>query len=143
MSKKTLATLGMIVSMILVLFAALVFTGELGGDANYPSTAPYGYDSGYATFGGDFYTYASNNAAEAASASRTAAANIRELCNLMKNVCGCFLMGFGLMGFCHFGIIRCDCKEKETLETTSNKQEVSIEAPVETTVETAVEVVEQ
>ena len=34
------------------------------------------YDSGLASFGADFYTYVSNNAAEAASAACTAANNI-------------------------------------------------------------------
>ena len=116
MSKQTFATLGMVFSAVLVLCSILVFIGVMGGEASYPGSAPYSYDSGYATFGGDFYTYVSNNAAEAASASRTAANNVRELCDLMKNVCGLFLLGFGLLGFCHFGIVFCDCRKNETAE---------------------------
>lgn len=133
MSKKTFATLGMIFSAVIVLASILVFAGALGGDADYPSSAPYSYDSGYASFGADFYTYVSNNTAEAASASRTAANNVRELCDLMRNVCGCFLMGFGLLGICHFGIVRCECQKKETAECAATESEAPVapEAPAE------------
>ena len=135
MSKKTFATLGMIVSVVLVLVSILIFTGVMGGDADYPGSASYSYDSGYASFGADFYTYVSNNAAEAASASRTAANNVRELCDLMKNVCGSFMLGFGLLGFAYFGIVRCDCKKEELVEPVY----IETEVPVETTDETAEE----
>ncbi len=127
MNKKLLATLGMVFSAVLVLAGILSLAGALGGDANYPSSAPYSYDSGYASFGADFYTYVSNNAGEAASASRTAANNIRELCELVKNVCGCFLMGFGLLGFCHFGIVFCECPKKETVENAPAESEAPAE----------------
>ena len=133
MNKKLLATLGMVFSAVLVLASILVFAGAMGGDANYPSSAPYSYDSGYASFGADFYTYVSNNAGEAASASRTAANNVRELCELMKNVCGCFLLGFGLLGFCHFGIVRCECRKQEDAEKAAAEPELPAapEAPAE------------
>ncbi len=106
MSKKTFATIGTIVSILLVIVGLLVLFGVFGGAARYPNSAPYSYDSGYATFGGDFYTYVVNNAGEAASASRTAAINTMELCNLMRNVGGILLISFGLFGFCGFGILR-------------------------------------
>ena len=144
MSKKTLATLGMIFSLVLVFISFLVFAGAMGGDVDYPSSAPYNYDSGYASFGADFYSYVSNNAAEAASASRTAANNVRELCDLLKTVSGFFMLGFGLLGFCHFGIVRCDCTKKETIaaadevEASVTEEEVAVEAeePAETVEET-------
>ncbi len=113
MNKKTFALIGIIVSAALVLCGILTMTGALGGDASYASGASYLYDSGYTSFGADFYTYVSNNAAEAASAARTTAANIRGMAQLMKNVLGIFLMGFGAMGLCFFGMIHVDCKAAE------------------------------
>ncbi len=107
MTKKRFATIGMIVSILIVLMGILVISGAFGGDGDYPGSAPSYYDSGYASFGGDFYTYVNNNAGEAASAARTTARNLDTLNDLAKNVCGIFLMGFGLMGLCAFGIVRC------------------------------------
>ena len=72
----------------------------------YPSSAPTKYDSGYATFGGDAYTYMANNAAEAASAARTVAGNQQDIFGLMQTVSGILLIGFGLLGFCHFGALK-------------------------------------
>ena len=109
MSKKTFATLGMILGVIMALSGILTITGAMGGDTSYPSSAPYSYDSGYASFGADFYTYVSNNSAEAASAARTTASNLEDIAELLKNVCGAFLIGFGLMGVCFFGTIRAGC----------------------------------
>ena len=109
MNKKLFATIGMIVSAIVILMGLLAMTGALGGDANYPSGASYLYDTGYASFGGDFYSYVNNNAAEAASAAATTANNVRKLCELLSTVSGIFLMGFGAMGLCFFGIQFCGC----------------------------------
>ena len=114
MNKKLYATLGMVFSAVLVLMGILVICGALGGDASYANSASSFYDTGYASFGADFYTYVSNNAAEAASASRTAANNLLDLCVLLKNVCGISMMGFGLMGVCLFGILRCKYDDKKT-----------------------------
>ena len=111
MTKKAFATIGMVVSVLIAVMGVLVIAGQLGGQASSASSAPYTYESGYASFGADFYTYVSNNAGEAASASRTAANNIRELCELLTNVSGIFLIGFGLLGVCYFGIHRCSCEE--------------------------------
>ena len=116
MTKKTFATAGMSVSALIVLLGILVIAGAMGGDTSYPGMAPYSYDSGYASFGGDFYTYVNNNAAEAASGARTAAANLEDIAELLKNVCGVFLMGFGLMGVCFFGMARCGCQDKKNEE---------------------------
>lgn len=110
MSKKVFATLGMVFGLVIALCGILTITGEMGGDTSYPSSAPYSYESGYASFGADFYTYVSNNSAEAASAARTTASNLEDIAELLKNVCGVFLMGFGMLGLCFFGAMRCDCK---------------------------------
>lgn len=106
MNRKVFATLGMIFGLLIALCGILTLSGKLGGDTSYPSSAPYSYDSGYASFGADFYTYVSNNAAETASAARTTAGNLEDIAELLKNVCGIFLIGFGMMGFCFFGAIR-------------------------------------
>lgn len=110
MSKKVFATLGMVFGLVIALCGILTITGEMGGNTSYPSSAPYSYESGYASFGADFYTYVSNNSAEAASAARTTASNLEDIADLLKNVCGVFLMGFGMLGFCFFGAMRSDCK---------------------------------
>ena len=111
MNKKTFTTIGMICSAVIFLMGILVMTGAMGGDASGASSASYLYDSGYASFGADFYTYVSNNAAEAASAARTIAGNLKNLSELLKNGLGLLLIAFGMFGVCHFGVLRCDCVE--------------------------------
>jgi len=111
MSKKLFSILGIVFSALIVVSGVLVVFGVLGGDASGATSAPSKYDSGYASFGADFYSFVNNNAAEAAVAARFTASNVRSLCELLKNVCGIFLMGFGLMGVCFFGIQLVACKE--------------------------------
>ena len=84
MNRKVFATLGMIFGLLIALCGILTLSGKLGGDTSYPSSAPYSYDSGYASFGADFYTYVSNNAAETASAARTTAGNLEDIAELLK-----------------------------------------------------------
>lgn len=112
MNKKVFAIVGMVVSGLVILMGLLAMGGSLGGNGDFPSGTSYLYDSGYASFGGDFYSYVNNNAAEAADAAATTARNVRELCELMRTVSGGFLMGFGAMGLCYFGIQFCDEKKK-------------------------------
>ena len=128
MNKKTFATIGMICSAIILLMGILVMTGAMGGDASSASSASYPYDSGYASFGADFYTYVSNNAAEAASAARTIASNLKNLSELLKNGLGLLLIAFGMFGVCHFGMLRCDCIEPAapvSEESENNAEETS------------------
>lgn len=108
MNKRIYATIGMVISAVIIFMGLLAMTGALGGEPHYADSASYLYDTGYASFGGDFYTYVNNNAAEAADAAYAVAANIREVSSLLKSVCGVFLMGFGAFGLCHFGMIRCE-----------------------------------
>ena len=115
LNKKNFSLVGMGISILVVLFGILIMAGAMGGNASY-SSGSYLYDSGYASFGADFYTYVSNNAAEAASASRTAASNLVSIAKLLKNVCGIFLMGFGTMGFCLFGMAFVDAKAQDPVE---------------------------
>jgi hypothetical protein len=77
----------------------------MGGDTGYRNSASYTYDSGYASFGADFYSFVNNNAAEAADGAQKAASNLNEIANLLKNVFGIITIGFGLIAFCVFGMI--------------------------------------
>jgi len=129
MKKKTLALIGMITGGLLFLCGLLVMLGAFGGDTGYASSAGYLYDSGYATFGADFYNYVSNNAAEAASASRTAANNLDDIASLLKNVCGVFLMGIGLMAACSFAMIYFGCKAQEAAAAAYQPMYAPVYAP--------------
>ena len=124
---KGFCNFGKIICLLLVACGLLVMVGVLGGDTSSPGSAGYMYDSGYASFGADFYTYVSNNAAEAASGARTAAYNLQDIAVLLKNVCGIFLMGFGLIGFCAFGAagaaFKAAAKKVEILNTVASAPE--------------------
>ena len=104
--KKTFFIMGMAVSLVIALLGVLVITGAITDKPSFASDAPYGYSSGYASFGGDAYTYMSNNAQEAASAARTVASNQRDIFELIQTVSDILLIGLGLLGFCHFGILK-------------------------------------
>ena len=139
MNKKTMSLVGMIVALAMVLFGILAMAGALGGNTSWASGS-YLYDSGYASFGADFYTYVSNNAAEAASATRTVAGNLGDIADLLKNVCGLFLIGFGAMAFCFFGSSFSEAKAAcaaAAAETIPCEPKTEVEAPAE---EPAVEI---
>lgn len=111
MTKKTFATIGMIVC---VLFVIMGFA-TIGRDNDCSTASRSGiYDSGLTTFGADFYTYSNNNTAEAASAARITANNIKELYSLLTDVFGWFFVFMGLIGLCHFGIVRAECNPLPT-----------------------------
>ena len=111
MNRKGYSITGMIGGALVILVGILVMAGVPGGETHVASDAPYSYDSGYAKFGADFYTFVTNNAEEAASASRTAANNLNEIASLLKIAIGSFLTGFGLFMLCFFGIKYCEGSE--------------------------------
>ena len=114
--KKKMALAGMINSSMMIIVGVLFLLGVFGGMGSYPSGASSYYESGYASFGADFYTYVNNNAAEAASATYRAAANIRSIGGIIKNFCGISLIGLGSIGVCLFAILRYDgAEEKKVL----------------------------
>ena len=103
MRGKSFSAAGMIVSALIVIFGILFIAGALT-EETYTAGGAGMYDSGYASFGADFYTYVSNNAAEAAAAGRTAASNLDDIFHLARTFGGIFLIGFGLLAFCLFGM---------------------------------------
>lgn len=137
MNKKTLALIAMIISIAIAFFGILVMAGSMGGDTSYPSSS-YPYDAGYASFGADFYTYVNNNAAEAASGTYTIAANLNDIAELMKNALGIFLIGFGLLGLCHFAMIWVDEKAKAAAAKPAEEEaptQIPAEVPIQSTEE--------
>lgn len=108
--KKKLSILGIVVGIVFMLLGLLAVYGALG-DTTSASGAPHTYDSGYAQFGTDYYTYSVNNAAEAASAARTAANNLNHIYKFIETFCGIASMLFGLALVAGFGIVLSHCNE--------------------------------
>ena len=114
--RKLFAIIGILFGCVAIYFGFQFLNEEAVTPPHSASSAPYSYDSGYATFGADFYTFATNNAAEAASATRTVASNQIQLFKLMSHFYGCVLIVLGAMGVCLFGFLFFE-KEPETPAT--------------------------
>lgn len=127
MSKKNFSMIGMVVSLVVALCGILTIAGVMGGDAYSANSAPSYYDSGYAIFGADFYGYVTNNAAEAADAARATASNLVSIAHLLRNVCGIFLVGFGLMGFAGFGYLWCGFKKEKPVAVVPKAADAVLE----------------
>lgn len=130
--KRKLSIIGIIVGIYFILFGILSISGALGSATAFGGSSPY--DSGYASFGGDYYTYSVNNAAEAASAANAAASNLRHISELLCNVCGVFLIGLGTATICGFGIVLCSVnneKKQVTECVTCEGAEISPEGSAE------------
>lgn len=85
--KKGFCILGIIFSLVIVLLGILLLTGAIS--VKPESSYLRRYDSGFAVFGGDFYTHVNNNAAEAV--------------GLIRVTAGILVMSIGALGFCLFG----------------------------------------
>ena len=94
----------------------LSVSGALDGSDYYSMSASYEYDSGYATFGADFYTYSINNTAEIAYAARTIA-----------NFLGISSILFGLMIMCGFGIVLSSCSTNLEKNTICGETNITVE----------------
>ena len=116
--KKKLSLIGMYVGIVAVILGILAICGAFGSAGSYGSSSPY--DSGFASFGGDYYTYSVNNAAEAVSATRAVATNLRQISAMLQHCLGFFLICFGLMGFCGFGIVYAGCTADKTSQAEIN-----------------------
>ena len=142
MNKKTISLIAIVVSALIAFLGLLVLAGAMGGDtgtaSSYSSSLGKLYDSGYAEFGADFYTYVSNNAAAAADAAESAASaaskvasNLNEIAKLLKSACGIFLMGFGILSLCHFAMVWLEEKKNEPEVAPAVEGEPVEEAPVQ------------
>ena len=124
MNRKNISLIGIIVGIAFVVVGVLAMAGVLGGDTSYPSSAPSNFNSGYASFNGDYYTYSVNNSAETATAARTTAGNLGDIADFLKIFCGLFSIGFGFVVACGFGIVYVDCVEKEKAEAPITEEEI-------------------
>jgi len=111
-TKKRLATLGIIIGVVAIIIGFLTYSGEFSAGSIYPSSNK-NYSSGYASFGADFYTYVSNNAADAANGAISAARNLNDISYLLQHVFGVMFIVFGLVDVCAFGIVRSGCPKKD------------------------------
>lgn len=134
MSRKTFAKIGMVFCAIIAIMGALILCGAMGGNTQ-DSYSTYGYTSGKASFGADFYTYVNNNAYRAASAAEVTADNLNEIGMLLRWSLGILVLGIGAIGACGFGIICCGCDKTELPNEAGKAAAVSediLENPEET-----------
>ncbi len=124
MKKKTFAVVGMVISVIVVLWGILVFTGSY----DYASTPSWSYDYGYASFGGDFYSYVNNNAAYAAY-------NVRALGSMIEKIGGIVLISLGLLSFCYFGMAEVSLSKEREMVTATQCEETAAETEMQGEVE--------
>ena len=113
--KKTLSVIGLIVGLAFVIVGILSVSGHLDGSDYYSMSATYEYDSGYANFGADFYSYSVNNTAEIAYAARTIA-----------NFLGLSSILFGLMVMCGFGIVLYSCSQENKKSLISTETNITV-----------------
>ena len=109
--KKIFSIAGMVVSCVIILLGIMVMAGELTNGYDYYSTAGYSYDSGAASFGGDFYTFVNNNAYEAAAAAQATSRNVGNLIRNVDLIAGILLMGMGAFGLLGFGVVFAGTRE--------------------------------
>lgn len=120
--KRNFSKFGMVISVLIIIVGFLTLIGTFG-DAHYSGSTTT-YDSGFGVFGADYYTYSVNNSAEAASAARAAANNLKEISNLLCLSFGSFTICIGLISFCAFGIVLSDCSNSK------KKRRKQVVAPV-------------
>ena len=103
--KRFFAIIGILFCCAVIYIGVQFLHGEMASEPNTASSTPSYYDSGYASFGGDFYTYVNNNAAEAAKAARTITSNQVYIFRLATQFFGYFLIALGGIGVCLFGVL--------------------------------------
>ena len=121
--KKKFSIVGILVGVVFIIVGLLAMTGALSSNATGASSAPYPYDSGYATFNGDYYTYSVNNTAEAASAARTTAYNVYAVANFLEMFMGISSIIVGVIVICGFGIVLSTCKNNDAVENSENTKD--------------------
>ena len=106
--KKILSLTAMVVSVIIAFCGILTLCGAFGNADSYGGSSPY--DSGYASFGADYYTYSVNNAAEMVSEANAINNNLRDISDILNAGFGLFMLALGILSFCGFGIIYAGCE---------------------------------
>lgn len=131
--KKAFSIIGILVGIAFILVGIMSMSGAFSGSSTYPDGS-FLFDSGYAEFGADYYTYSVNNTAEAAEAARAAAYNVIDVTDFLASFCGIFSILFGILVICAFGVVL-GCCNKETVTATTNADEApeayAEEAPAE------------
>ena len=128
--KKAFSIIGILVGIAFILVGIMSMSGAFSGSSTYPDGS-FLFDSGYAEFGADYYTYSVNNTAEAAEAARAAAYNVIDVTDFLASFCGIFSILFGILVICAFGVVL-GCCNKETVTATTNADEAPAEeAPAE------------
>ena len=138
--KKVLSWIGILTGITLIITGIVVASGGTGNGLSYGQSSPY--DSGFASFGGDYYTYSVNNIAEATSAASAAASNTADVYRLVEFCLGMFMMFFGIITSCGFGIVlasfKKDAKDVCICQCAENAEEVVTEEATEVATEETV-----
>ncbi len=124
--KKTFSILGLLGGIAVIVLGSLAFSGEMGETPSSASSSSYLYDSGFAIFGLDSYTYMNNNAAEAANAARITANNQRDIAEILKNAGVILILSVGFFMFCFFGVKLSECRPgRQPVRQTTNRSPAS------------------
>ena len=128
--KKAFSITGILAGIVAIILGLCFLGGAFSNGLSYGGDSPY--DSGYASFGGDYYTYSVNNSAETASAARATASNVSDVYYLLEDFFGMFMLMFGIMAVCGFGISYAGCKDNSTdedLREIKEEEVLELEAP--------------
>ncbi len=124
--KKILSIVGMVSGAFIIIIGLLTLFGAFGV-ADSTSYSYYKYDHGYASFGGDYYTYSSNNAYYAATAANAASQNIMDMAHMIQLSSGLLFVGLGTAILCAFGIMFAGYKKNDENAAAHNNN-TTIEA---------------
>lgn len=149
--KIPFGVIGMAIGALLVIVGIFFMSGDFGHTASYGlggSEWRYTADKGYASFGGDAYTFMNNNMAFAAKNTYSADKNAQEIGDILNSGIGMFFIAFGLLSICYFGMQlakeekcneACAVKEKaETVDEAESADEAETAAEVVSVENTAV-----
>lgn len=116
-AKKFFSIIGIIVGASFIILGFLTISGELGGNATGTSYTKDIYDTGYAVFGTDFYTYSVNNTAKAAEAAEVTAYNVYSVANFLQTFLGTSSILIGIIVISCFGILLSTSRNNKILQS--------------------------
>ena len=103
MHNQKFVKMGIFIGVVIVAFGLYFYTQTTNEPLSSGTGSSYLYDDGYASFGGDFYTYVNNNTAGAAIAARATAQNVESLYTMIGKIASIFTICFGGATICLFG----------------------------------------